>query len=97
MDDEKLTKIFNYESEIEDDGSIKIPKEDIKLLKQKGYNKLHVVLFGSALDAADDQGIDMISFGKIRDLQTLPETVVLDFLKMKGKLNNTNFSERVKY
>ncbi len=35
-------------------------------------------------------------FSKIKELQKLPEEVVTEFLKSKGKLAHTNFTRRFK-
>ncbi|KAF0150877.1 MAG: hypothetical protein FD143_2461 [Ignavibacteria bacterium] len=38
---------------------------------------------------------DMI-FNRIKELQKLPDKVVSDFLKSKGKLTQTDFARRIK-
>lgn len=95
MDKENLTAIFNYESEIGENGEVNFPAEKLKELHDKGFKKVNIVFFGSSENAASELDIDLDMFNKIKDLQGLPDTVVLDFLTVKGALKNSKIEERI--
>ncbi len=97
MNNENLTNIFSFESSIGDDGNIQIPLEKLKEIKENGFEKVQVVLFGSAENAVAEKGHDPNLFRKIKEIQTLPDSVILDFLNSKGKLANSKFEERIKF
>lgn len=97
MTDETLTDVLKFQSEIDEKGNIQIPQEKLKQLHDKGFKKVQVVIFGSAKDAASEKGIDEESFELIRELQSLPDSVVLDFLHARGRLSKSDIKERIKF
>jgi len=94
MSDENLSVIHKFETEIEEDGSIKIPKEELKSLREKGFGKINVVVLGSSGKAVQYKGYDESLFRKIKEVQVLPDDVVLGFLNVKGKLSGSEFEKR---
>lgn len=89
------TKIFSFYSEINQEGELKIPKEELKSLREKGFNEVLVNVYGSARDAAANAGMDIQTFDKIKNVQSLPDSVVLDFLKTKGSLKDGGFKNKI--
>lgn len=97
MDEEKVTKVYNFETTIDEEGNIVLPKDELIKIREKGFENVNVVVFGSINKAVTLKGIDIDLFQRIRDMQTLPDTVVLDFLSVKGTLSQSNFEERINY
>lgn len=96
MNKENLTAVFNFETEITKNGEMNLPIEKLRELYAKGFKKVNVVFFGSSEEAAADMDLDLELFNKIKDLQGLPDTVVLDFLTSKGALKDSKIEERIK-
>lgn len=88
MDKDKLSQIFSFESEIKPNGELSLPKKELETLRENGFDKVTVVLLGSAEDAADLSGLSRETFQKIKKIQSLPDSVVLDFLNSKGTLKD---------
>ena len=95
MNSEKNSELFSFESEITDNGEVIFPAEKLKQIKNKGYSKIKISVFGDAKKAAVDTGINPILFEKIQSMQSLPQIVVFDFLKSKGSLRNSDFTKRI--
>lgn len=97
MSEESLSVIHKFETELRNDGSIEIPKDELKPLYDKGFRNINVVILGSSLSAVNSSGIDNNLFNNIKEMQTLPDSVVLDFLRIKGKLENKNFERKINF
>lgn len=95
MNDEMKTEVFSFYAEIDSEGELKIPKEKLKTLRQKGFKEVLVNIYGSARDAAENTGLDVQTFDKIKNVQSLPDLVVLDFIKSKGSLKNSGFINKL--
>jgi len=95
MNDEKHSELFSFESKIKDDGSIDVPEEKFLLLKQKGFSEIKIVVYADSKKAAANLGYDSNLFDSIKNMQTLPDAVVLEFLSSKGKLKGRNFENRI--
>lgn len=97
MNEETLTDILKFQTEIDEKGNIKIPIEKLRLLREKGFKEVQVVMFGSAKDAASEKGIDKDSYELIRNLQSLPDSITLEFLNARGRLSKSDIKERIKF
>mgnify|MGYP005838381375 CR=1 FL=1 len=97
MNEKTLTDLLKFQAEIDSEGGIKFPREQLKLLREKGFKNVQVVMFGSAKDAASEKGVDAGSYELIRNLQSLPDSVALDFLNSRGKLSDTGIKERITF
>lgn len=96
MIDELNTHLFSFDTEIDENGNIKIPMEKFLDLKSKGFHKIKIDVSGSTNMALDILNIDSEIFASIKKMQTLPDTIVLNFLQSKGVLHKTDFRERIK-
>lgn len=97
MNDENLTVIYKFEAKLDSKGEFNIPKEEIKSLYEKGFKNVEVLILGSSLSAAESSGIDINLYNNIKTRQSLPDTVVLDFLSIKGKLAGTDYKNKVRF
>lgn len=94
---ENQTKIYEFETKINDDGSINLPINKIKELKENGFNEIMIVVYGSAIYAAQSMELDLDLFEKIKEVQGLPDAVILDLLKSKGSMTNSNSLKKLNY
>ncbi len=95
MIDELNTHLFSFETSIDEIGEIKIPKEKMIDLKRKGFPKVKIDVSGSTAMAINLLDIDEELFNSIKKTQSLPDTIVLNFLQSKGVLNQAGFIERM--
>lgn len=93
--DEGLSEIVSFDGEISDNGTIKIPGEHLQKLKQTGIKKIRIVLYGKTEDSVNALGYDAALFNKIREVQRLPDNVVLDFLKCRNSIGASEFKVRI--
>src|SRR5690554_3686820 len=97
MNEENLSLIHKFDSKIDTDGSFNIPKDELKQLYDKGFRDIQVVILGSSISAVRRSGINDDLFKNIKERQALPDSVVLDFLRIKGILADTNYKNKVKF
>lgn len=97
MNDEKYSPLFSIETKIGKDGEIKIPEENLLSLQEKGFSEIKIVVYADPKKLAESLAFDTVLFDKIREVQSLPGSIVLDFLTSKGKLANHNFESRISF
>ena len=95
MADNINTLVYSFESEIGKDGDLHIPTNTLRKIREKGYKKIKVSIYGSSLLASKHLGFSEETFNKIKNVQSLPDTVVLDFLSVKGSISEKSFASRV--
>lgn len=91
MLDEKYIKIDELFCEIDAEGDL-----DSGLFKKffnNGFRKLKLIVMADPNEAISSFNINKDLYNRIKDTQNLPETVVIDFLSIKGKLNKDRFNE----
>ena len=93
---ESINNKIQFISDDWENGRIIIPDEIIKLFKSSKTNKITVTLSKSYSDILSESDIDKKVFDKIRDIQHLPEEVVLNFLATEGAFVRSDFVLRVK-
>jgi len=87
MNDDSLSKIFSFETTINENGDINIPFNNLKNLFQNGYRNVTVEIYGDSQRAIEISENDISVFNKIISIQSLPQNDVLGFLNSKGSLN----------
>ncbi len=87
-----LIEIYSCDSEINDDGTLKLSADDIINLRDKGVKNVRLVLFSHPFSEENNK-IDKELFQTIVSKQTLPDEVVYEFLQSKGSLAGKNFSK----
>jgi len=97
MDKENQTAVFNCDVEINENGEINLPSEKLKELHSKGFKKVSIVFFGSSEKAVAEKNLDIDLYNRIKDLQRLPDTVILDFMTSKGVLKNSDIQKRIEF
>ena len=97
MNDDNLSVILRFESSITQDGLLELNTERFKQLREKGFDKVEVIILGASETAVVNKGFDVELYKNIRNMQTLPDSVVLDFLQCKGSLRKTNIKDRIEF
>jgi hypothetical protein len=90
MLDENVVKITELDAEISEEGFILIGKSKLKEIYNDGYKEVKLIVMGKPSDVLIPMNIDKSKFEKIKNMQNLPDAVVIDFLKSKGKALKEN-------
>jgi hypothetical protein len=88
MNEDKYSEIISFDSKIKENGEIEIPRDKLLAVLQKGYKDIKVYIFGDSKKTAIELGYDVNLFDRIKEIQSIPDSVVLGFLKAKGSLFN---------
>lgn len=96
MLDEGFVKITELKAEISEEGIIGVDVSKLKELYNDGYKEVKLIVMGKPGDALIPMNIDNAKFEKIKSMQNLPDAVVIDFLKSKGKALKENKKWRKK-
>ncbi|MFA3782863.1 hypothetical protein ABRY23_07365 [Melioribacteraceae bacterium 4301-Me] len=84
--------MLSFKSKIKDDGSIILPFDKLSELRKSNVKEIKVDIYAvPTIDKAEQKIIS-----KIKKLQSLPENIIFDFLKSKGRLPN-KFKKKVKF
>ncbi len=86
MNDDNYSEILSFKSKIYETGEIEIPREKLLSVLQKGYKEIRVYILGDSKKTAIELGYDVKVFDRIKEVQSIPDSVVLGFLKAKGSL-----------
>ena len=81
---------------LNDETSVDLLNEKISELKKSGYGRLMVNIKASPDEEVKIADIDIELFEKIKNMQELPDFVVINFLQAAGKLKETDFNKRFK-
>jgi len=95
MYEENLSKLLSFETKIKSDGSVDLPAEKLKKLFDNGYCEIKIDIYGETIKAVENSGLDINLFNQIKFIQKLPDNVVLNFMKSKGSLVNSNIQARI--
>ena len=95
MNEDNLSELFSFETNIDDDGNVKIPMDKFVSYKQKGFSEIKIVVYADSKKLAENLGYNSKLFEEIKNMQSLPDSVVLDLLICKGKLSGKNFENKI--
>ena len=93
MNDDNYSEILSFKSKIYETGEIEIPREKLLSVLQKGYKEIKVYICGDSKKTAIELGYDSNIFDQIKEIQSLPDSVILGFLKAKGSLLKLKLKE----
>lgn len=94
MNDENTTNLFSFTAKIGKNGLIELPLKELQKIYDEGYSEIKITVYGDARKAAENEGFDIELFEEIKTVQSLPDSVVFNFLKTKGILSNSDFNKR---
>ncbi len=89
------SEILQFETEIDEDGNIHYSQEEFRKLKQVGFEKVTIKIFGLSKKAARSLNFDSELFETIKEKQGLPESVVLEFLNSKGSIKSETLKNKL--
>ena len=97
MNKENYNELVSFESQLPEDGKLKLPDEVFEKLKISGNKNLLITLSVNSRLHAEKNGVDPDLFDKIQSVQSIPSEVVAEFFEGKGSLAEGNFTERAVY
>ena len=97
MNEDNLSELFSFETNIDDTGNINIPEDKFVSYKQKGFSEIKIRVYADSKNLAENLGYDSKLFEEIKNMQSLPDSVVLDLLTCKGKITGNNFENRISF
>ncbi len=96
MDEYNDEIFFSFETKVDNNGIIKIPsKEFKKLITNNIFEIIVEIRPKNIFPNLNDLDINEKVFNRIKEVQGLPEDIVLNFLKSKGKIKNKNFMKSI--
>ncbi|OGU33992.1 MAG: hypothetical protein A2068_09640 [Ignavibacteria bacterium GWB2_35_6b] len=95
MIDENLTELRSFNIDLRKNKNLEIVSDEINKLIDSGFKTVTVKIYGSSKDAAVNLGNDKSLFENIKNVQSLPDNVVYDFLKSRGSLADSDLMKRM--
>ncbi|MCX7797995.1 MAG: hypothetical protein N2249_05190 [Melioribacter sp.] len=95
MSEENLIRLISFKTTIKEDGTFVYPVEEVKKIFHHGYNEIIVNIYTTTNNYIAKSGIDINLYQKIKDTQGIPEEIVINLIKSKGSLKNSNIKERL--
>jgi hypothetical protein len=93
MDEKELIGLDSFDLELYNENSFKMIQDSLAELKNRGYSKVKVEIKTSPEQELQKSKLDKNVFNKIKEIQELPDWVVINLLLASGKLMNTNFKD----
>ena len=91
MSNKELIEIKSIQIDLKDDNSAEIFKQKLAELKNKGYNSVTIEIKTSTEEELKKSGLNMDVFKKIKNIQDLPDWVVINLMLAAGKLKGSKF------
>jgi hypothetical protein len=95
MSEKELIDIKSLEINLDDKNLTKLIEQTLNELKNKGYHLVTVDIKTSTEQELKKSGLDIEVFKKIKDVQDLPDWVVINFMLAAGKLKESKFKLRL--
>ncbi|KUG26510.1 hypothetical protein ASZ90_003653 [hydrocarbon metagenome] len=96
MSNSKIYSLQDFKGYANREGNINLLQEKVDKLLGDGVQFVIAEIYGADNDLIVSNKINLNSFIKIKEMQSLPDAVVLEFLISKGKLKNSDFINRIK-
>ena len=96
MLDDNTIDFVSFTAEVGELGTIRIPDDKLKILRQKGISNIKVDISVSIDEVLSTMNVDAELFYAVKETQAVPDNIILGFLRSKGKLKGTNFGTRLK-
>ena len=97
MNKNELIELKTLAVDLNDEKSVNSLSETISELKDAGYGKILLEIKTSPEQELNKSQIDIESFRKIKEVQELPDWVVINFILAAGKLKDSNLNDRLLY
>lgn len=94
MSEKELIDIMSLQINLDDKDSTELIAETLAELKNKGYHRVTVDIRTSTEQELKKSGLDLKVFNRIKDVQDLPDWVVINLMMAAGKLKESKFKVR---
>jgi len=95
MNKNELIELKSLVIDLNDHSSINLLSQTINELKSNGYTSVTVDIKTSPEQELNKSQIDIELFRKIKEVQELPDWVVINLILAAGKLKSSNFRNRI--
>ena len=97
MNKNELIELKTLAVDLNDEQSVNTLSKSLSDLKEAGYSKVLLEIKTSPDQELDRLHIDIESFRKIKEIQELPDWVVINFILAEGKLKDSSLTEHLSY
>jgi hypothetical protein len=91
MSEKETIDIMSVQIDLNDKKSTKLLTQTLIELKNKGYFRVTLDIKTSTEQELKKSGLDIEVFNKIKEMQDIPEWVVINFMLAVGKLKGSQF------
>ena len=95
MNEKELIGLKSLVIDLNNHSSINLLSQTINELKKDGYTSVTLDIKTSPEQELNKSQIDIELFRKIKEIQELPDWVVINLILAAGKLKNSNFRNRI--
>ena len=95
MNEKELIELKSLVIDLNDHSSINLLSQTFNELKSNGYTSVIVDIKTSPEQELNKSQIDIELFRKIKEIQELPDWVVINLILAAGKLKNSNLRNRI--
>ena len=95
MNEKELIELKSLVIDLNDHSSVNLLSQTLNELKNNGYTSVTVDIKTSPEQELKKSQIDIELFKKIKEVQELPDWVVINLILAAGKLKNSNLRSRI--
>ena len=95
MNEKELIELKSLVIDLNDHSSVNLLTQTFNELKNNGYTSVTVDIKTSPEQELNKSQIDIELFRKIKEVQELPDWVVINLILAAGKLKNSNLRSRI--
>ena len=95
MNEKELIELKSLVIDLNNESSDNLLSQTFNELKSNGYTTVTVDIKTSPEQELKKSQIDIELFKKIKEVQELPDRVIINFILAAGRLKNSNFRNRI--
>ncbi len=95
MNEKELIELKSLVIDLNDHSSVNLLSQTFNELKSSGYTSVTIDIKTSPEQELNKSQIDIELFRKIKEVQELPDWVVINLILAAGKLKNSNLRSRI--
>ena len=94
MSEKEVIEIKSLQIDLNDENSTKLVAQKLTELKNEGYDSVTISIKTSTEEELKKSGLDIEVFKKIKEIQDLPDWVVINLMLAAGKLKKSKIKVR---
>ena len=94
MSEKELIEIKSLQIDLNDENSTNLVTQKLTELKNEGYDRITISIKTSSEEELKKSGLDIEVFKKIKEIQDLPDWVIINLMLATGKLKESKFKVR---